>query len=95
MQLCWRTERAIARIVANGWLNVAPQVHVVAAAVAFQIVGVEARDTMQRLVGISHQMEHVMEVADRAVVLRRGRVVGNVVPTKETHEEIVSYMLSG
>jgi D-xylose transport system ATP-binding protein len=44
---------------------------------------------------ISHQMEHVMEVADRAVVLRRGRVVGNVVPTKETHEEIVSYMLSG
>ncbi|HWE13470.1 MAG TPA: ATP-binding cassette domain-containing protein [Solirubrobacteraceae bacterium] len=44
---------------------------------------------------ISHQMDHVMEVAHRAVVLRRGRVVGDVVPTKETHEEIVSYMLSG
>jgi ABC-type sugar transport system ATPase subunit len=44
---------------------------------------------------ISHQMEHVMEVAHRAVILRRGRVAGEVIPTEETHQEIVSYMLSG
>jgi ABC-type sugar transport system ATPase subunit len=44
---------------------------------------------------VSHQMDHVMEVAHRAVVLRRGQVVGEVVPTKETKQQIVSYMLGG
>jgi ABC-type sugar transport system ATPase subunit len=44
---------------------------------------------------ISHQMDHVMEVGHRAVVLRRGQVVGDVVPTKDTKEQIVSYMVSG
>ena len=29
---------------------------------------------------ISHNMEHVMEVADRAVVLRQGRYVGEEAP---------------
>ena len=31
---------------------------------------------------VSHAMDHVMEVADRAVVLRRGRKVGEVVPLR-------------
>ncbi len=30
---------------------------------------------------ISHAMDHVMEIADRAVVMRRGRTVGEEVPT--------------
>lgn len=44
---------------------------------------------------ISHQLDHVMEVADRAVVLRRGRVVGEEVPTPETHERLVSLIVGG
>jgi D-xylose transport system ATP-binding protein len=44
---------------------------------------------------ISHQMEHVMQVAHRAVVLRHGRVAGDVVPSQSTQKEIVSYMLTG
>lgn len=44
---------------------------------------------------ISHNMEHVIDVADRAVVLRRGRVVGEAVPTVETHETIVSLIVGG
>ena len=34
---------------------------------------------------VSHAMDHVMEVADRAVVLRRGRKVGELVPSSETY----------
>ena len=44
---------------------------------------------------ISHNMEHVMEVADRAVVLRQGRYVGEETPSKETHEKIVSMIVGG
>jgi ABC-type sugar transport system ATPase subunit len=42
---------------------------------------------------ISHNLEHVMEVADRAVVLRRGRVVGEAAPTPENHELLVSLIV--
>jgi D-xylose transport system ATP-binding protein len=42
---------------------------------------------------ISHNLEHVMEVADRAVVLRRGRNVGEERPTPENHERIVSLIV--
>jgi D-xylose transport system ATP-binding protein len=44
---------------------------------------------------ISHHLEHVMEVADRAVVLRRGRIVGEEVPSPETHERLVSLIVGG
>jgi D-xylose transport system ATP-binding protein len=47
------------------------------------------------VVVVSHAMDHVMEVADRAVVLRRGRKVGEVVPSAETHQEIVSLIVGG
>jgi len=43
---------------------------------------------------ISHNLEHVMEVADRAVVLRRGRVVGEAVPTPDNHELLVSLIVA-
>ena len=44
---------------------------------------------------VSHAMDHVMEIADRAVVLRRGRKVGEVLPSAETHQEIVSMIVGG
>jgi D-xylose transport system ATP-binding protein len=42
---------------------------------------------------ISHNMEHVMEVADRAVVLRQGRYVGEETPDAEHHEELVAMIV--
>jgi D-xylose transport system ATP-binding protein len=44
---------------------------------------------------ISHNMEHVMEVADRAVVLRQGRYIGEEKPSKETHERLVRMIVGG
>jgi D-xylose transport system ATP-binding protein len=42
---------------------------------------------------ISHNLEHVMQVADRAVVLRQGRRVGEAAPTPEQHEALVSMIV--
>jgi D-xylose transport system ATP-binding protein len=42
---------------------------------------------------ISHSMDHVMAVADRALVLRRGRAVGEAVPTAENHGQLVSWIV--
>jgi ABC-type sugar transport system ATPase subunit len=36
-----------------------------------------------------------MEVADRAVVLRQGRYIGEAVPDQEHHEELVSMIVGG
>ena len=47
------------------------------------------------VVVVSHAMDHVMEVADRAVVLRRGRKVGELVPSADTYQEIVSLIVGG
>ncbi len=44
---------------------------------------------------VSHAMDHVMEVADRAVVMRRGRVVGTEVPSSENRARIVSLIVGG
>jgi D-xylose transport system ATP-binding protein len=44
---------------------------------------------------ISHAMDHVIEVADRAAVLRRGRKVGELVPSAETQKEMVSLIVGG
>jgi ABC-type sugar transport system ATPase subunit len=53
------------------------------------------RDDGTALIVVSHAMDHVMEVADRAVVMRRGRKVGEVVPSAETYHEIVSLIVGG
>jgi ABC-type sugar transport system ATPase subunit len=45
------------------------------------------------VVVISHNLEHVQMVADRAVVLRRGRIVGEAAPTAENHERLVSLIV--
>jgi len=44
---------------------------------------------------ISHNLDHVGQVADRAVVLRQGSVVGEAVPSPESHEKLVSLMVGG
>jgi ABC-type sugar transport system ATPase subunit len=53
------------------------------------------RDQGTAVMVVSHAMDHVMEVADRAVVLRRGRKVGERIPSAETHLEIVSLIVGG
>jgi len=42
---------------------------------------------------ISHNLEQVAAVADRAVVLRQGRSVGQAVPTADNHETLVSLIV--
>lgn len=42
---------------------------------------------------ISHNLEHVMQVADRAVVLRQGRNVGMAQPNAANHERLVSMIV--
>jgi ABC-type sugar transport system ATPase subunit len=44
---------------------------------------------------VSHAMDHVMEVSDRAVVLRGGRKVGELIPSAETYKQIVSLIVGG
>jgi D-xylose transport system ATP-binding protein len=44
---------------------------------------------------ISHALDHVIEIADRAVVMRRGRVVGEEVPRQENRARIVSLIVGG
>ena len=53
------------------------------------------RNEGRAVVVVSHAMDHVMEVADRAVILRRGRKVGELIPTAETYTEIVSLIVGG
>ena len=45
------------------------------------------RDEGKAVIVVSHAMDHVMEVADRAVVMRRGRKVGELIPCAETHRD--------
>ena len=42
---------------------------------------------------ITHNMEHVIELADRAIVLRQGRKVGELRPTRANQQELVSLIV--
>jgi D-xylose transport system ATP-binding protein len=42
---------------------------------------------------ISHNLEEVMQLADRAVVMRNGRIVGEAKPTPDNHELLVSLIV--
>jgi D-xylose transport system ATP-binding protein len=53
------------------------------------------REEGKAVIVVSHAMDHVMEVADRAVVMRRGRKVGELIPSAETHAEIISLLVGG
>jgi D-xylose transport system ATP-binding protein len=53
------------------------------------------RGENRAVVVVSHAMDHVMEVSDRAVVLRGGRKVAELIPSAETYEQIVSLIVGG
>jgi D-xylose transport system ATP-binding protein len=53
------------------------------------------RDEGSAVIVISHAMDHVMELADRAVVMRRGRVVGEEIPTPANRARLVSLIVGG
>jgi D-xylose transport system ATP-binding protein len=42
---------------------------------------------------ISHSLDQVMAIADRAIVMRRGRKVGEAVPSAENHEQLVAWIV--
>jgi D-xylose transport system ATP-binding protein len=44
---------------------------------------------------ISHALDHVIDIADRAVVMRRGRKVGEEIPTRDNQQRIVSLIVGG
>jgi ABC-type sugar transport system ATPase subunit len=56
---------------------------------------VRLRDQGKSVIVISHALDHVIEVANRAIVMRRGRVVGEEVPTRENQPRIVSLIVGG
>ena len=51
------------------------------------------KDDGVAVVLISHSMDQVMAVADRALVLRRGRAVGATAPTAENHAQLVAWIV--
>ena len=42
---------------------------------------------------ISHNMDHVMQVADRAVVMRQGRVAGSLVPERASVPQLIALIM--
>jgi ABC-type sugar transport system ATPase subunit len=53
----------------------------------------QLRDEGNAVILITHNMEHVTELAQRAVVLRQGRKVGEIVPSKTNQQELVSMIV--
>lgn len=53
----------------------------------------QLRDEGNAVILITHNMEHVTELASRALVLRQGRRVGELVPTKSNQQELVSMIV--
>jgi D-xylose transport system ATP-binding protein len=53
----------------------------------------ELRADGNAVILITHNMEHVIELADRAVVLRQGRRIGELKPTRANQQELVSMIV--
>lgn len=53
----------------------------------------QLRDEGNAVILITHNMEHVVELADRAVVLRQGRKVGELKPSRANQQELVSMIV--
>jgi ABC-type sugar transport system ATPase subunit len=53
------------------------------------------RSEGRAVIVISHAMDHVIEIADRAAVMRRGRKVGEEVPHADNRQRIVSLIVGG
>jgi D-xylose transport system ATP-binding protein len=53
----------------------------------------QLREEGNAVILITHNMEHVVELADRAVVLRQGRKVGALRPNRDNQQELVSLIV--
>jgi ABC-type sugar transport system ATPase subunit len=53
----------------------------------------QLRDEGNAVILITHNMEHVIELADRAVVLRQGRKVGELKPERANQQQLVSLIV--
>ena len=53
----------------------------------------QLRDEGNAVILITHNMEHVVELADRAVVLRQGSKVGELKPSRANQQELVSMIV--
>jgi D-xylose transport system ATP-binding protein len=53
----------------------------------------ELRAEGNAVILITHNMEHVVELADRAVILRQGRKVGELKPNRSNRQEMVSMII--
>jgi ABC-type sugar transport system ATPase subunit len=53
----------------------------------------QLRDEGNAVIVITHNMEQVVELADRAVVLRQGRKVGELRPSQASQQELVSMIV--
>ena len=51
------------------------------------------RDQGSAIILITHNMDHVTQLANRAMVLRQGRKVGELVPTADTKQALVSMIV--
>jgi ABC-type sugar transport system ATPase subunit len=51
------------------------------------------RDEGNAVILITHNMEHVVELANRAVVLRQGRKVGELKPDRSNQQDLVSMIV--
>ena len=53
----------------------------------------QLREEGNAVILITHNMEHVVELADRAVVLRQGNKIGELRPTSKNQQELVSMIV--
>ena len=53
----------------------------------------QLRDEGNAVILITHNMEHVTDLASRAVVLRQGRKVGEIIPSRTNQQELVSMIV--
>ena len=51
------------------------------------------RDQGNAVILITHNMEHVVELADRAMVLRQGRKVGELIPNSSNKQDLVAMIV--
>lgn len=51
------------------------------------------RDDGKAVILITHNMEHVTELADRAVIMRQGRKVGDLKPGRHNQQDIVAMIV--
>lgn len=56
---------------------------------------VRLRDAGHGVIVISHAMDHVAEIADRATVMRRGQVVGEIESVRQEQARILALIMGG